>query len=48
LLACLLDFKGLAGNVRLVTEKGFITFAAGESRKSRAQPDRRESDETVQ
>jgi hypothetical protein len=37
-----------AVTIPLVTEKGFITFAAGESRKSRAQPDRRESDETVQ
>jgi hypothetical protein len=46
---CIL-LKTLVGAAGLepATEKGFITFAAGESRKSRAQPDRRESDETVQ
>jgi hypothetical protein len=31
-----------------VTEKGFISFAARESRKHSEQADRRESDETVQ
>jgi len=30
------------------TEKGFISFAARESRKHSEQADRRESDETVQ
>jgi hypothetical protein len=31
-----------------VTEKGFISFAAGERRRREDKADRRESDETVQ